>query len=57
MLALPPDSRGQRTFQCFDCDQPDLRNAKAAQRLLELESQIEIPDNVWKAIAPFSHHF
>jgi len=23
ILALPPDGNGQRTFQCFDCDQPD----------------------------------
>jgi predicted RNA-binding Zn-ribbon protein involved in translation (DUF1610 family) len=23
ILALPPDGKGQRTFQCFDCGQPD----------------------------------
>src|SRR5437763_2023601 len=23
ILAPPPDGIGQRTFQCFDCDQPD----------------------------------
>jgi len=23
ILAPPPDGNGQRTFQCFDCDQPD----------------------------------
>jgi hypothetical protein len=23
ILALPPDGKGQRTFQCFDCRQPD----------------------------------
>jgi hypothetical protein len=23
ILALPPDGKGQRTFQCFDCDRPD----------------------------------
>jgi hypothetical protein len=28
----------------------DTRNAKAAQRLLELESQIVIPDNVWETL-------
>jgi hypothetical protein len=21
--ALPPDGKGKRTFQCFDCDRPD----------------------------------
>jgi hypothetical protein len=31
----------------------DPRNTKAAQRLLELESQIEIPDDVWDKIAPY----
>jgi hypothetical protein len=31
----------------------DPRNARAAQRLLELESQIEIPDDVWETIEPF----
>jgi hypothetical protein len=28
----------------------DTRNAKAAQRLLELQSQIVIPDNVWETL-------
>jgi hypothetical protein len=23
ILALPPDGKGPRTFQCFDCDGPD----------------------------------
>jgi hypothetical protein len=23
VLALPPDGKGKRTFQCFDCDGPD----------------------------------
>jgi hypothetical protein len=23
ILALPPDGKGKRTFQCFDCDRPD----------------------------------
>ena len=23
ILALPPGGKGQRTFQCFDCDRPD----------------------------------
>jgi len=23
ILALPPDGKGPRQFQCFDCDQPD----------------------------------
>jgi hypothetical protein len=23
VLALPPDGKGKRTFQCFDCDRPD----------------------------------
>jgi hypothetical protein len=23
MLALPPGGKGQRTFQCFECDRPD----------------------------------
>jgi hypothetical protein len=31
----------------------DPRNARAAQRLLELESQIEIPDDMWEKIEPF----
>ena len=30
----------------------DTRNGEAAQRLLELESQIVIPDNVWEKLAP-----
>lgn len=30
----------------------DSRNKKAAQRLLEIESQIVIPDAVWEALAP-----
>ncbi len=30
----------------------DTRNAEASQRLLELESQIFIPDNVWERLAP-----
>jgi len=29
----------------------DPRNSRAAQRLLELESQIKIPDNVWEKLA------
>ncbi|MBR1204489.1 MULTISPECIES: hypothetical protein [unclassified Bradyrhizobium] len=31
----------------------DPRNDRAAQRLLELESQIEITDQMWERIAPF----
>jgi hypothetical protein len=31
----------------------DPRNSRAAQRLLELESQLKIPDNVWEKIAPY----
>jgi len=23
VLALPPDGKGKRSFQCFDCDLPD----------------------------------
>ncbi len=23
ILALPPGGKGQRTFQCFECDRPD----------------------------------
>jgi len=23
ILALPPGGKGQRTFQCFDCERPD----------------------------------
>jgi len=23
VLALPPDGKGQRTFQCVDCNRPD----------------------------------
>ena len=23
ILALPPGGKGQRTFQCLDCDRPD----------------------------------
>ena len=30
----------------------DARNAEASQRLLELESQIVIPDSVWETLAP-----
>jgi hypothetical protein len=30
----------------------DGRNAVAAQRLLELKSEIDIPDGVWKQIEP-----
>src|SRR6267378_5179439 len=30
----------------------DTRNAEAAKRLLELESQIIIPENVWEQLAP-----
>jgi hypothetical protein len=30
----------------------DARNAEASRRLLELESQIVIPDDVWKQLAP-----
>jgi hypothetical protein len=30
----------------------DARNAEAAQRLLELESQIVIPESVWKQLEP-----
>jgi len=30
----------------------DTRNAEASQRLLELESQLFIPDNVWERLAP-----
>ena len=30
----------------------DARNAIAAERLLELESQIVIPDDIWKQLAP-----
>ena len=30
ILALPPDGKGPRTFQCFDCDGPDpLKTDKA----------------------------
>jgi hypothetical protein len=31
----------------------DRRNDKASERLLELESSIDIPDTVWNQIAPF----
>ncbi len=30
----------------------DARNGIAAERLLELESQIVIPDHIWKQLAP-----
>jgi hypothetical protein len=30
----------------------DARNAEAAQRLLELESQVIIPDSLWQKLAP-----
>ncbi len=30
----------------------DVRNADAAKRLLELESEIAIPDNVWTQLEP-----
>src|SRR6266851_2821002 len=31
----------------------DARNAEASQRLLELASEIVIPDNVWETLEPF----
>jgi hypothetical protein len=33
--------------------QNDPRNDRAAQRLLELESQIEIPEDMWLKLKPF----
>jgi hypothetical protein len=30
----------------------DARNAEAAQRLLQLESEISIPDDVWRRLEP-----
>jgi hypothetical protein len=33
ILALPPGGKGQRTFQCFDCDGPDPLKTERAIRL------------------------
>ena len=34
VLAPPPDGKGERTFQCFDCDRPDpLKTDRALGRL------------------------
>jgi hypothetical protein len=39
MLALPPDGKGQRTFQCFDCDRPDPWKTDTAKGWLKGEVQ------------------
>jgi hypothetical protein len=37
ILALPPDGKGPRTFQCFDCDQPDPMKTEKATGWLKGE--------------------
>jgi hypothetical protein len=41
ILALPPDGKGQRTFQCFDCDRPD--PLKTDRVIGWLKSQLQPP--------------
>ncbi len=45
-LALPPDGKGGRTFQCFDCDRPDPLKTEKAMRWLK--SQLQAADvDLW----------
>ena len=41
ILALPPDGKGQRTFQCFDCGRPD--PLKTDRVLAWLKSELQPP--------------
>ncbi len=35
ILALPPGGKGQRTFQCFDCDGPESAENRKGDGLVE----------------------
>jgi hypothetical protein len=39
ILALPPGGKGQRTFQCFECDGPDPLKTQKATGWLKGELQ------------------
>jgi hypothetical protein len=39
ILALPPGGKGQRTFQCLDCDRPDPLKSQTATGWLKGELQ------------------
>ena len=39
ILALPPGGKGQRTFQCFDCDGPDPLKTEMVTGWLKSELQ------------------
>jgi hypothetical protein len=39
ILALPPGGKGQRTFQCFECDRPDPLKSEHASGWLKSELQ------------------
>jgi predicted RNA-binding Zn-ribbon protein involved in translation (DUF1610 family) len=41
ILALPPGGKGQRTFQCFDCDRPD--PLKTEQMMGWLKGELQPP--------------
>ena len=41
ILALPPGGKGQRTFQCLDCDRPD--PLKSDQVIGWLKSELGLP--------------
>jgi hypothetical protein len=38
-LVLPHGGKGQRTFQCFDCDRPDPMKTEKAMGWLKSELQ------------------
>jgi hypothetical protein len=40
LLALPPGGKGQRTFQCLDCERPDPLKSDA---LKWLSSELKLP--------------
>jgi hypothetical protein len=42
ILALPPGGKGQRTFQCFDCERPD--PLESASVLGWLDGELGSPD-------------
>jgi tRNA(Ile2) C34 agmatinyltransferase TiaS len=39
VLALSPDGKGKRTFQCFDCNRPDPLKSKIAMGWVKSELQ------------------
>jgi predicted RNA-binding Zn-ribbon protein involved in translation (DUF1610 family) len=39
ILALSPDGKGQRIFQCFDCDRPDPLKTESVLGWLKSELQ------------------